>query len=60
MSDKRAIKMFKVCRTCLDNLHMIEYPSPKLLADSNVFKIKCALKPTCAGQPERFKKEDNE
>jgi hypothetical protein len=47
------MKMFKVCRICLDNINIINYPSFKLITTANQFK-KCPMKPTCSGQPERL------
>ena len=53
------MNMFKVCSTCLDNLHTITYPSFKLSKDANKLE-KCPMNPTCSGQPERIKREDAE
>lgn len=49
------MKMFRVCRVCVDNLNTINYPSKKLAKDTNKL-VKCPMVPTCAGQPSRIKK----
>lgn len=53
------MKMFKVCRVCLDNINVINYPSMKLHTSANQFR-KCPLVPSCSGQPERVKEKDKD